>query len=76
MQTTLIRQKSWLLTCLICGKTGGNLVAMQEHAMHDHGYEEQDHRHATRRGERAIGYVWTMPDGADWMRADWISEED
>jgi len=51
---------------------------MQEHAMDDHGYRRQwiINTSRTADGEYAMRFIWTMPDGTDWMRADWVSDED
>lgn len=54
------------LTCLICGTRGNDLVRMQEHVMHEHGYKHDDHQKVTRRRE-GDSYIWTMPDGTDWL---------
>lgn len=56
------------LKCLLCGRLDGGLVRLQEHAMHDHGYSQDDHRRSTRRYE-GHRYIWTMPDGTDWLEA-------
>lgn len=55
------------LACLICGRRGDNLVAMQEHAC-EHGYELEDHRRVTRR-KTENAWIFTMPDGVDWLEA-------
>lgn len=57
------------LTCLICGCKGQSLVAIQEHAMEEHGYTQEDHRNVTRRSEPDGSFVWTFPDGLDWLRS-------
>jgi len=58
----------WRLTCLICGHQDPGLVAIQEHAMREHGYTQEDHREATRRMVER-GYRWTFPDGVEWLEA-------
>jgi len=60
--------RKYTLKCLICGHTENNLVALQEHAMDFHGYTQADHRRVSRRIVEH-GYIWTMPDGVDWMEA-------
>jgi hypothetical protein len=59
----------WDLKCLQCGYHDANLVHMQEHAMKQHGYKQEDHRKAQRREMGFDRYIWTMPDGKDWMEA-------
>ena len=64
----------WMMRCLLCprgkAKTTDDLVGLQDHAMRDHGAKRGDLRNATRRkGGPADHYVWTMPDGRDWMEA-------
>jgi hypothetical protein len=60
---------TYRLTCLICGEYHGNdLVAIQEHAMREHDYRQRDHQRVTRR-EVDGGWVYTMPDGVDWLLA-------
>lgn len=47
-----------------------SLVAIQEHAMHVHGYRQSDLMLTTKRLTlTGIGYIWTMPDGVDWLKA-------
>ena len=58
----------WLERCLLCGRLATDLVVIQEHVMDDHGYSQGDLRRATKR-EIERGFVWTMPDGRDWMEA-------
>lgn len=60
---------SYVLTCLICGVRMSDLGAIQEHAMDEHGYLQDDHGFAKRRTEPGGAFVWTFPDGVDWMRA-------
>lgn len=70
---------SWSLKCLICGFCRCSLVPMQEHAMHTHCRTLDDLRAARRRevpggymfrGEYLdASYVWTFPDGVDWLSA-------
>jgi len=59
---------TYRLTCLICGMQSNNLVLIQEHAMYDHGYRQEDHHRAKRR-DADDGYVWAMPDGVEWLHA-------
>ena len=61
------------LTCLICGEPGECLVKIQEHVMDEHGYTQEHLRQNTK---RAIvgGFIYTMPDGVDWLRSDRIVE--
>jgi ribosomal protein L37E len=59
----------WDLKCLQCEYTDTDLVRIQEHAMAAHGYTQDDHRKAQRRKIRFDRYIWTMPDGKDWLDA-------
>lgn len=59
---------AWALKCLICGFSRCSLVPMQEHAMHTHCRTRDDLRGARRRDVPG-GYVWTFPDGVDWLGA-------
>lgn len=62
-------ENCWALKCLICGGFSRcSLVPMQEHAMHTHCRTRDDLRAAQRR-EVPGGYVWTFPDGVDWLGA-------
>ena len=63
-----IQERKYQLTCLICGHREDGLVVMQDHAVAKHGYRTADHWHATKRIVE-YGYVWTMPDGRDWLEA-------
>ncbi len=56
------------LKCLLCGATDSNLVHIQEHAMNEHGYTQDDHRKVTKRATDE-GYIYTFPDGKDWLEA-------
>jgi hypothetical protein len=67
MSNHTTKEKIYKLRCMICGHRGSDLVAMQEHVV-EHGYRLEDHRNVTRR-EIEGGYVWTMPDGVDWLEA-------
>jgi hypothetical protein len=60
---------TWDLKCLQCDYRDPGLVRMQEHAMQVHGYTQEDHRKARRRELGFDRYIWTMPDGKDWMEA-------
>jgi hypothetical protein len=63
------RMSQWNMKCLICNEyTDNNLVRIQEHAMHEHGYTQEDHRRVTKR-EIDGGYIYTFPDGQDWLEA-------
>jgi hypothetical protein len=61
------------MTCLLCPPSEreefSDLVAVQEHAMREHGYTQDDHRRARRThlGEDRIR--WTFPDGSEWLEA-------
>jgi len=60
----------WYLECLLCGKKGkNNLVEMQEHAMNEHGYTQDDHKASTKRQSDLGAHIYTFPDGKDWMSA-------
>ena len=59
------------MLCPHNAKTTDDLVGLQNHAMQDHGAHRADLRNATRRKAARDGrrYVWTLPDGRDWMEA-------
>jgi len=57
------------LTCLICDEQDDDLVRIQEHVMDLHDYTVDDLRTCTKR-EIEGGYIWTMPDGVDWLQAE------
>jgi hypothetical protein len=65
----------WMMKCLLCPPqskvTWTDLVAIQEHVMRDHGYTRMDLRTNTRRpaSPNKDHYIWTMPDGSDWLEA-------
>jgi hypothetical protein len=63
---------SFQLTCLLCEGTKPHtskyLVPMQEHVMTTHGYTQTDLQKQTKR-ETDAGYIYTMPDGKDWLDA-------
>jgi hypothetical protein len=67
----------WKMTCLLCPAGGRrpftDLVAVQEHAMREHGYTSEDHRRARRTQLAPDRYCWTFPDGRTWLEA--IKEE-
>lgn len=58
----------WIERCMICGEVFHNLVAAQEHVMDVHGYTQDDIRKNTKRSD-GEGFIFTMPDGRDWMHA-------
>jgi len=61
----------WKNTCLICGLQGGDLVAMQEHAMEEHGYTQEDHQRVTSRHDPKTNiWIYTFPDRVDWLQAE------
>ena len=65
---------SWTMRCMLCPPrkrtTTDDLVGLQNHAMQAHGAHRADLRNATRRrGGPADHYVWSLPDGRDWMEA-------
>jgi len=60
---------TYRLKCLICGHEDNNLVAIQEHAMDEHGYAQDDHRRAARRQTEEGAWIYTMPDGIEWLMA-------
>jgi len=60
--------KIWKLTCLLCGVTSTSLVEIQEHVMHVHHYPQTQLKLNTKRSGHDC-YVWTMPDGVDWLQA-------
>jgi hypothetical protein len=62
--------KTYRLTCLICGHKERSLVAIQEHAMREHGYAQRDLQKNSRRAVE--GYVYSMPDGVDWLLAEML----
>jgi hypothetical protein len=64
----------WKLTCVQCGKNDNVLINLQEHAMKDHGYTQDDHRRQTKREiDGDPGHLmYTMPDGKDWLEAERI----
>lgn len=70
----------WNLECLLCGHKGADLVKMQEHGMNDHGITREELGRVTREPKEltAAKYVWTLPDGRQWLKAvkapDFISE--
>jgi hypothetical protein len=67
----------WEMKCLLCQAAPAeqrsstlvwsNLVAIQEHAMYDHGYKQDDIRNGSKRQLEDGGYIFTFPDGKDWM---------
>jgi hypothetical protein len=46
---------------------------MQEHLMRVHGYTQADIRANTRR-QVERGYIFTLPDGKDWLSATRVLE--
>jgi hypothetical protein len=60
--------RHWRKRCLICGKRFEDLVEIQEHVVFEHDYRFGDLRNVTRR-EIENGFIYTMPDGRDWMEA-------
>ena len=60
----------WMMRCLLCARCHDvrDLVYMQKHVMFMHDYTVDDLRSSTKR-EIAGGYIWTMPDGKDWLMA-------
>ena len=61
----------WEMKCLLCPEPRqpyANLVAIQEHAMDEHGYTQADHQQVQSWVEGEV-YTYTFPDGKDWMRA-------
>jgi len=59
---------TYQLTCMLCGLEGRDLVRMQEHVMRYHGYSQRELQANTHRNIDG-GYIYTMPDGRDWLRA-------
>ena len=67
----------WKMKCLLCPPSGNNLwwdlVSIQGHVMDVHGYSRWDLQNNTRRPFGAETpcrhWVYTMPDGKDWMIA-------
>jgi hypothetical protein len=55
---------------MICGHQGGGLIAMQEHAMEEHGYTQEDHRRNTARNPKTNVWIYSFPDGVDWLYAE------
>jgi hypothetical protein len=67
----------WYMKCLLCNladvpKLYRNLVEIQEHAMQDHGYTQADHRQSQRREVGTNHFIWSFPDGREWMEAEKI----
>jgi hypothetical protein len=60
---------NWKLKCLLCGREDTNLVKMQEHVMSGHHRTQDDLRNTTKRQTEEISYIYTFPDGVDWMEA-------
>lgn len=61
----------WQMRCLLCPEPRTpyfNLVEIQEHAMNEHGYTQQDHQRVKSRQEDGT-YIYQFPDGKDWMSA-------
>jgi len=59
-------------TCLLCANTGGKsgrtLSDMEEHVVTKHGYSKEDCAKTTKRErEEGDGYIYSMPDGTDWL---------
>ena len=63
---------SFRLTCLLCEgpkpHVSPYLVPMQDHVMSAHGYTLADLQKQTKR-ETDAGYIYTFPDGKDWLDA-------
>ncbi len=57
----------WIMKCLICGAEDKSLVGIQEHAMNAHGYTQADHRAVTKREIEPGHYIYTFPNGTDWL---------
>ena len=67
---------TYRLKCLICHQhEDTNLVRIQEHAISSHGYTQADH-YGTRQREIEPGrYIFTFPDGTDWLEAIRTSDD-
>jgi len=67
----------WQLRCLLCQVTPkdlpfsphNDLVRLQEHAMQEHGAEQEDFRRQMRHTISEKHYVWTLIDGREWLEA-------
>jgi hypothetical protein len=76
-------ERTWQLTCLLCGDDFTDLVIVQEHGMEHHAITRDDLRLATRQGPVPVtvdtdtgsgdlhleSYTWTLPDGREWLGA-------
>ena len=73
----------WCLKCLMCEKLADLglldpeqadvhtcLVAIQNHVMKVHGYGLEDLFKQTRSNLGNNHYIYTMPDGVDWLEAE------
>ena len=73
----------WKLKCLICAELGELnllpkeradvhicLVSIQNHVMKVHGYGLNDLFAQTRSSLGNNHYIYTMPDGKDWLEAE------
>ena len=49
------------------------MVGLQEHVMRVHKYTPKQLRHNTRR-DHHHGYIYTMPDGVDWLLAERVEK--
>ena len=66
---------SYFLRCLFCPRSstpvGGSLVALQAHALQEHGVTHADLERTVLEGEYPT-YTWRLPDGRLWLQAtDW-----
>jgi hypothetical protein len=60
----------WHLRCLLCGQyESTSLTEIQEHAMAAHHYRQDALREQTRRQITPDHYVFSMPDGREWLDA-------
>lgn len=57
------------MKCLICSYTDANLIRIQEHVMDTHHYSQPNLQRQTRRELDPGHYIFTMPDGIDWLEA-------
>lgn len=64
-------KSAWNLMCLLCSASGVDLVAMQQHAMNEHGVTVDDLRGASSQKvqQQPRVFEYTLPDGRTWLRA-------
>lgn len=90
MSTPALQSRAWIMICLVCGikadelvaEQRGLLVAIQEHAIADHGFTHEEFPHQMRSDVPGLGhgvaYMWSRSDGTCWLLAidsQQVSEE-